>query len=207
MAWRHIFPGTVRDVVVARSDDRGATWSTPVQVHNDDWHFDACPHAGPAIAVDSAGTLHVVWWTGKEGGAGVYYTQSTDGGRTFAPPTPMGIAQYSRPAHVQLAIAPRNRVVVAWDDGTRQIPRVMLRVSHDGGAHFAAAMPLSPSGKAATFPVLGVSGDSLAVAWSQSSPQGAPAAADTPAKSGRMAPKGLDAVGESQVFVRRGVFQ
>jgi hypothetical protein len=210
MAWRHVFAGHVRDVVVARSDDRGATWSTPVQVHKDDWHFDACPHAGPAIAVDSAGTLHVVWWTGKEGSAGVYYTRSTDGGKTFAPPTSIGVAQYSRPAHVQIAVAPGNRVIVAWDDGTKQIPQAMLRVSDDGGLHFANAVALSTAGEAATFPVLAVSGDSLAVAWSQVSAQTAQAAQVATAnakKANPMAPMGLDAVGETQVLVRRGVLE
>lgn len=200
-------PGNVRDVVVARSDDHGATWSAPVQVHKDDWHFDACPHAGPAIAVDSAGTLHVVWWTGKEGSAGVYYTNSTDGAKTFAPATPIGVAQYSRPAHVQLAMANGNRVILAWDDGTKEIPQVVLRVSNDGGAHFADAVALSPAGKAGTFPVLGVSGDSLSVAWSQPPVKVVHAASDTATKPDRVAPKGLDAVGQSQVFLRRGVLQ
>src|SRR4051812_10829429 len=97
MSWRHVFPGSIRDIVVARSNDHGTTWSQPVRVHADDWKFDACPHAGPAIATDDKGTLHVTWWTGKEGSAGVFYAQSTDGGKTFSAATPLGVAQYSRP--------------------------------------------------------------------------------------------------------------
>jgi hypothetical protein len=205
MAWRHIYPGSVRDVVVARSTDQGATWSPAMRVHTDDWKFDACPHAGPSIAVDTKGTLHVAWWTGKEGAAGVFYTQSSDGGKTFAAPTTLGAAQFSRPSHVQLALASKNRVIVTWDDGTKQIPQVIARVSADGGAHFGDAMPISSAGRAASFPVLGVMGDSLAVAWSE---QSAPNRTDSAAKSAdQKAPKGLEAVGSAQVMVRRGALK
>ncbi|HEV8498190.1 MAG TPA: sialidase family protein [Gemmatimonadaceae bacterium] len=207
MAWRHVYPGSVRDIVVARSNDQGATWSEPVRVQADDWKFDACPHAGPAIASDSNGTLHVTWWTGKEGAAGVYYTQSTDGGKTFAPASALGVAQYSRPAHVQLALAPNDRIIVAWDDGTKEVPRVVVRVSSDGGHHFADATTVSAVGRAASFPVLGVSRDSLAIAWSEVSAEAATAAANAAAKTDRKAPKGLEAVGDARVFVRRGVLQ
>jgi hypothetical protein len=53
----------MRDVVVARSSDQGATWTPPVRVHADEWKFDACPHAGPAIALKASCDLE-----GIEGG-------------------------------------------------------------------------------------------------------------------------------------------
>ena len=210
MSWRHVYPGSIRDIVVARSNDHGATWSDPVRVHADEWKFDACPHAGPAIAVDPNGTLHVTWWTGKEGNAGVFYAQSTDGGKTFSPATPLGVAQYSRPAHVQLSLAANNRVIVAWDDGTKEVPQIVVRVSNDGGAHFADASQISGSGRSASFPVLGVAGDSLAIAWSEVSAESAKAstaAAEAEKAKNPKGPKGLESVGEAQVLVRRGVLQ
>lgn len=207
MSWRHVYPGSIRDIVVARSSDHGATWSEPVRVHADDWKFDACPHAGPAIATDANGTLHVAWWTGKEGAAGVYYAQSVDGGRTFSNALPLGVAKYSRPAHVQISLAPSDRVLVAWDDGTTQVPRVVARLSSDGGAHFAATDVLSAPGRAATFPVIGVVRDSLAFAWSEVSASDAATAAAADRTKDPKAPKGLESVGEAQVVVRRGVYR
>ncbi len=205
MAWRSVAAGNIRDVVVARSADKGATWSEPVRAHADDWLFDGCPHAGPALAVDSAGTVHVAWWTGKEGNAGVLYAQSNDGARTFRRAVPLAIAPFSRPAHVQLGLGRAGKVVVAWDDGTKQVPQVLLRLSSDGGARFADAIPLSVAGRHASFPVLGVSGDSVSVAWSEQSHAAAHAAeVSTPNMRDPKAVMGLHAVGGAQVLVRRG---
>jgi len=207
MAWRHVHPGNIRDVVVAKSTDRGATWGDLVRVHADDWKFDGCPHAGPSMAVDSAGVIHIAWWTGKDGSAGVFYAKSKDGAKSFDPPVALGVAQASRPAHVQLALAAGNRVVVAWDDGTKQIPRVVVRASRDGGGSFAQAVTLSAVGRAASFPVVGVVGDSLSVAWSEESEAVAQSAAAAQAAQDPKSPKGLHAVGEAQVLMRRGVLR
>ena len=165
VAWRAILPGDVRDVVVTRSSDGGSTWATPVRARADDWVYPGCPHAGPSLEVDARGDLHIAWWTGKEGEAGVYYARSTDGGRTFAA-QPMATGERARPAHVQLAVA-GQRVYVAWDDGLDEVPRVLLRRSTDGGKRFAREELLSEPGVAASYPVLARYGDSLAVAWSQ----------------------------------------
>jgi hypothetical protein len=182
-AWRKVYPGNRRAVVVARSADGGRTWAVPVAAQRDGWVIDGCPHAGPSLQVDAAGRVHVAWWSGKQGAAGVFYARSDDGGRTFGAPVPIGVAEYSRPAHVQMAVtdgaAPNGStpnastpdagptVVLAWDDGTVQQPRVMVRVSRDGGATFAPAVPASASGRPATFPVLALSGGQITLAWSE----------------------------------------
>ncbi len=203
VAWRMVFPGSVRDIVVARSDDHGATWRAPVRVHADDWVYPGCPHAGPSIQVDSADRLHVAWWTGKEGRAGVAYARSDDGGASFGPPVALGLAQYSRPAHVQMALGPAGTVAVAWDDGTVETPRIVLRVSADGGETFGPALPLSDPGRAASFPVLAIAGREVTVAWSEENAASAKAAAEAAAARPKNAPMGLQAVGEARVMVRR----
>jgi BNR repeat protein len=204
LAWREVAAGNVRDIVVARSTDNGATFGPASRVHADGWIIDGCPHAGPSMQVDSRGRLHIAWWTGKEGGAGVWYAQSPDG-LTFSAPVPLGVAQQSRPAHVQLALTSGDKIVAAWDDGTVRLPRVMVRVSMNGGQSFAPAEQLSPTGTAAQFPVLAVRGDSIAVAWTGQSA----AAHDRELKAqpnmkmaGMTMP--LHAVGEAEVMVRRG---
>ena len=166
VAWRAVLQGDVRDVVVSRSDDDGKSWSAPVRARDDGWVYPGCPHAGPSLEVDARGTLHLGWWTGKEGEAGVYYARSENGGRTFAA-QPIAVGKHARPAHIQLALDADSAVVVAWDDGHGEIPRVLLRRSTDGGKSFGPTAELSDPGVAASYPVVAVYGDSLAVAWSQ----------------------------------------
>lgn len=83
VSWRKVFDNGVRDVVVMRSPDAGDQWEAPVRPREDGWVIAACPHAGPALAVGPDGAVHIAWWTGKEGEAGVYYGRSVDRGRTF----------------------------------------------------------------------------------------------------------------------------
>jgi hypothetical protein len=206
LAWRAVMPGNVRDIVVARSVDGGQTWSPAVRAHADEWVFDGCPHAGPSMQVDSAGRVHLGWWTGKEGSAGAYYARSDDGARTFSPPVALGTAAFSRPAHVQIALGSGgSTVVAAWDDGTLAVPRVKVRVSRDGGATFAGPVDVSAKGRAAGFPVVGTVGDSVVVAWSERSPAAeAHAAHARPDMKDPAAVMPLSAVGEAAVVVRRG---
>jgi hypothetical protein len=203
VAWRAILSGDVRDVVVTRSSDGGASWAAPVRVRADDWVYPGCPHAGPSLEVDAKGAVHVAWWTGKEGEAGVYYARSTDGAKTFVA---KGIAtgQRARPAHVQLAVS-GEKVYLAWDDGLGAIPRVLLRRSIDGGASFGKETLLSDPEVAASFPVLAVHHDTVAVAWSQTT------AAEHQAKLAAMVdmkdPKAvmpLPRVGQSEILMRVG---
>jgi len=208
LAWRTVFPGNVRDVVVARSTDRGATWATPVRVHADNWVFDGCPHAGPSMQVDAAGNVHIAWWTGKQGAAGAFYARSTDKGATFGAPVALGAAEFSAPAHVQLALGDSGAVVAVWDDGTVKTPKVVMRVSHDTGQSFAPATLVSGEGKAATFPVLALRGRDLTVAWSeQSLMEHDHEKAMAPNMKDPKAVKGLSRVGESAVRVRSGRLQ
>jgi BNR repeat protein len=166
VAWRAILPGDIRDVVVTRSIDGGQTWGKPVRPRSDGWIYPGCPHAGPSLEVDSKGRVHVAWWTGKEGEAGVYYARSDDGAGTFSA-QPIATGERARPAHIQLALAPRGGVYVAWDDGLSDMPRVLVRRSEDNGRSFGREGVLSDAGVAASFPVVAVYGDSVAVAWSQ----------------------------------------
>jgi len=175
-AWRKVFSGTtagaeIRDIVVAASHDGGTHWDAPVRVHADNWQVNYCPDAGPAIIGDSNDVVHVAWWTGKPGSAGVRYVQSSNGGRSFGAPVELGVAPMSRPSHVQLSLghgAQRGTVIAAWEDGTRNVPIMTVAVSRDNGAHFRPSTfgdPMSQAG----YPVVALHGDTVHVVWQSQS--------------------------------------
>ena len=117
------------DLRLARSTDGGRTFSAPVRIHADGWQIDGCPHAGPALAVDDAGRLHAVWYTGAEEHRGVLYAASDDGGRSFhvhhVLASGVPIAQVGAGTNGE-------RVWVAWEDPAEGAVR-LARVGPDGG--------------------------------------------------------------------------
>jgi hypothetical protein len=165
VAWRHLFPGGVRDIAIARSLDGGRTFSDPVRVSADDWKIDACPDDGPAMAIDGAGTLHVAWPTlATDGGTariGIFHATSTDGGLTFSPRTRVNHPD-APAAHPKLALDSAGRAVVAWDEISEGARRVRLRI--------AGETPLTLStGNASSYPAVVASGSSIVVAWTDQS--------------------------------------
>lgn len=133
VAWRKIYPGDVRDIVVARAEPGSDRFSEPVRVHADEWVFPGCPHAGPSLAVDGEGRLMVGWYTGKEERQGLWYATSEDGGRSFGAPAPVLTGEWVPPSQVRLATA-GDQVWAVWDDRTSEEPRVRAAAGAVGGA-------------------------------------------------------------------------
>lgn len=161
VVWRKIFAGDVRDIAIARSTDGGATFSEPVPVHRDGWVFPGCPHAGPTIAIDEAGGVHVAWYTGKEGAQGTYYAASTDGGRSFGTPIGLLTGEWVPPSIARVAAA-GGSVWLAWDD--RREERDQRTVFLARVERGALSTPIALRG---TTPDLALAGTLGVLAWQQ----------------------------------------
>jgi hypothetical protein len=86
VGWRQVLPGDFRHIAVASSADGGETFDAPTVVSDDRWELRGCPVSGPALAAGDGERLTVVWFTaGDAGTPGIYSSESSDGGRTFAP--------------------------------------------------------------------------------------------------------------------------
>ena len=180
VAWRHVYPTSLRDIAVARSTDGGGTFGEPVRVSEDHWQIDGCPEDGPAMAVDRAGVLHVVWPTLiDEGGPGkaIFYSFSRDGGRTFAPRRRVDAAPKGAvPAHPVLALA-NDRVFVAFDESKSPDRRIMVReIAPDAGAagwtpHLGALTALPIDGRA-SYPSIVAAPGGLVVAATRDAASG-----------------------------------
>ena len=85
-AWRHIFPGSMRDIAFAKSTDGGRSFDPLVRVSEDKWELNGCPEDGPTLAVDQAGVIHIAWATVVNDGEpqkALFYATSRDG-KTFS---------------------------------------------------------------------------------------------------------------------------
>lgn len=143
VAWRKVL-GDVREVVVARSDDGGQTFSSSAIVGHDEWVFPSCPHRPASMGVDQQGRLYIAWYTeGADETPAVYFAYSDDRGRSFSPKRQLNLAKGTFPDHPQMAVDPAGRVVVVWEEQSPVRREVVVSVSLDRGNVFTAPHKLN----------------------------------------------------------------
>jgi hypothetical protein len=150
----------IRDTAISRSYDGGHQWTDGVHVGNDNWNFNGCPESGPELAVDSSDRLHVIYWTGKPGGPGVYYTWSDDEGETFSDAVTVATADFYPPASLDVAVEDDGTAWLVWDDRRTKDRQVHLARAKDGAVEALA----EPFGAGIT-PAIDNDGSFLAIAW------------------------------------------
>ena len=168
IAWRKTFEGDVRDIVLARSTDKGQTFSAPMLVRQDGWAFPACPHRGPSLAFDRIGRLYVGWYTeGKDEQPRLLFSTSDDQGKTFSLPLSLHTSTTSLPDQLRMAVHPDGAVVAVWEEVTGVRKRTVMRVSTDRGESFRPVQALSDGAKAEN-PTVAIHEDgSVAVSWTE----------------------------------------
>ncbi|MGH7205780.1 MAG: sialidase family protein [Nitrospiraceae bacterium] len=168
VSWRKEFEGNVRDIVVARSTDKGATFSAPILVNKDGWVFPACPHRGPSVAFDRFGRLYIGWYTeGTDEQPRLLFATSDDQGKTFSTPLSLHISTTSLPDQLRMAVHPDGAVVAVWEEVTGVRKRAVMRVSLDRGQSFGPVQALSEGAKAATPTVAIHEGGTVALSWTE----------------------------------------
>src|SRR5688500_908631 len=171
-AWRHIFPGSMRDIAFAKSNDGGRNFGPLVRVSEDNWQVNGCPEDGPAMAIDRNGLIHLSWATVVDDGQphkALFYTTSADG-KTFARRRRIPVAGDTSPGHPQMVLTDDGAAIV-FDEIVKGVRRVSLaRVTA------TAVMPpgVLSGDEAASHPVIaGGDGGDLLVAWTSRSSAGA----------------------------------
>ncbi len=151
----------IRDIGVIRSYDNGQTWSDPIPLGDDNWEFNGCPESGPELAVDSHDDVHGAYWTGKPGRPGVYYTWSSNGGRSFHKPLPVAVDEFYPPAYIDVATQ-GDATWIVWDDKRTKDKKVHLARA-EGGTVTTLDKPVA-SGET---PAIDSDGSLVAMTWSQ----------------------------------------
>jgi hypothetical protein len=163
VAFRHLFPGGVRDIAVARSSDNGVTFEPPVRVSDDNWKIDACPDDGPAMVADSHGGIHITWptlMTGDTPRKGIFYASLGDNG-SFTPRLRLDSGD-TDPAHPQIGTDVHGNTAVVWDERTASTRRIVLRRVSQG----VAQPPEYFAGEGVTYPVAVAAESHWIILWS-----------------------------------------
>lgn len=170
-AWRHVYPGNIRDIAFTLSRDGGQTFAPPIRVSEDRWVLEGCPDDGPAMVVDAQRRIHVIWPTllqeeGKDPNLALFYAMSIDG-RSFTPR--VRIPTEGTPHHPQLALDGSGRLVAAWDELAGGMRRVAVAEARPAATPTFARQLLSER-EAAMYPVVARSTRGVVVAWTSGGP-------------------------------------
>jgi hypothetical protein len=165
-AWRHVFPGNLRDMALTVSRDGGRSFDPLVRVHEDKWSINGCPDDGPAMAVAPSGSIHLVWPTVLDGTVGALHYSWTHDGRSFISPVRVPTLGSPKPSHPQIAIDARGRVMVAWDEVVKGVRTAVAREVRQsgGGIQFGPTITLDESGSA-MYPVLAAIKNGWMAVW------------------------------------------
>jgi hypothetical protein len=168
-AWRHVYPGNLRDMAFSMSRDSGRTFTPTVRVSEDKWMLEGCPDDGPSLVVDAKGVVHVIWPTLVAGSGsgeptiGIFYASTTDGSRFSQR---VAIPAEGIPHHPRVVVAADGRLVAAWDEsgaGTRRI--AVAHGTLDGTGRVSFKREVIGSSEAAIYPAMAVPGDAVVIVW------------------------------------------
>jgi hypothetical protein len=165
-AWRHVYPGNIRDIAFTVSRDAGRTFAAPLRVSEDRWVLEGCPDDGPAMTVDAKNRVHIVWPTliqapASEPTIALFYATSSDGRRFTARER---IPTEGMPHHPQIAFAPDGSLAIAWDEGEKGTRRAAIargNVDTRGRARFVRTLV----GERAVYPAVAAVPDATLLAW------------------------------------------
>ena len=160
--FRNIFGKSERDHAVTTFADP-ATPGPIYRVSVDDWDTDVCPHHGPSLSLGDDGTYHATWFTEGRVRQGLFYTRSTDGGRTFSEPMPIGDAERnpSRP----FVLASAGVVWMVWKEFDGEHTTVNVMDSHDHGKTWSVPKALAQTSDASDHPLLVSNGQRVFLSW------------------------------------------
>jgi len=172
VAWRRVFSGEIRDMVVSTSRDGGQTFAEPVRVHDDGWKLNGCPDSGPALA-ETNSDLYIAWMTeGTDARPRIQLARSVDAAPSFSEPRDISrdILDPNHPALVSgsdgtLWLVFQGRVPSA-NGNWNKTQGYVVQIASDGSPSLAGPIPGSES--SISYPTLALgSGERMFLAWTQ----------------------------------------
>jgi hypothetical protein len=138
----HLTYGLQQDAYYVASRDGGKTFTAPVRLNQRAGTVTVGGERGPKVALGQDGSIHVVWLGHYQKGGGMWYTRSTDGGKTFAPERNIQDGPTGGDSPTVIAAA-AGGVTVFWldartgkDENSPVAHPIFMARSRDNGATF-----------------------------------------------------------------------
>ena len=147
VVWQDDTPGNA-EVYYKKSTDGGATWTSGKRLS-----FTPADSRDPAIAFDSSGNLHLVWWEDTRANSEIYYRKSTDEGATWTSGKKISLtggASYAPAIAVDLS----DNLHAVWTDTTDCIYELYYAKSTVGGATWTESKRITWSVGPSQFPAI-----------------------------------------------------
>ena len=170
LVWQDSSFGGNYEIYYKRSTNGGITWSA---VRRLTWTSGNSLY--PAVAIDSADGVHVVWNDGTPGEDEVYYKRSTNGGTTWSTAkrltwsrTTWDIQMGNQPT---IAADSGNGIYVAWDSYESGNYEIYFKRSTDKGQTWSARQRLTWTSGWTEWPDIAVDiNDHIHIVWSDGTP-------------------------------------
>jgi hypothetical protein len=127
-------------ISVARSNDAGHSFSTPVEVTREKLNLDWGPDARPKIVIDRNGGIALAFsiFRDKAFNGQVLYTRSADGGKAFSELRPITASNESQRFEA-LGLDADGTLFAAWLDKRNRVPAQQRGQTYDGAGLFFAS--------------------------------------------------------------------
>ena len=109
----------------------------------------------PAVTVDEAGRIYVVWQDARRDPGDIYLARSDDGGKSFGAPVRVDDAggSFTAQSYPRIGCDPKGEhLYVVWRDERYGAPDLRIAVSRDQGRSFSESRPVTGDLQGARFP-------------------------------------------------------
>ena len=151
------------DILFTKSTDGGKTFSKPVKLSN-----SIGTSAAPVLNLNG-NNVYVAWHDDTYKNFEIYFTKSTDGGKTFSKPVKLSQDFVNNSTTIDsefpsIASSP-SALYTVWQENSTGFFDILLRKSTDGGKTFSKPVNLSNNSGSSAFPRVAVYGNSPYVVW------------------------------------------
>ena len=162
IAYRNRSNEEIRDIYVTRRVN--GKWLPGVPVYNDNWHIEACPVNGPAVAA-TGNRVALAWFTAANDSPRVKVVFSDDAGARFS--APVRVDDGNPGGRVDIGILSDGSALVTWLERTGGEIAVVRgrRVTRDGKAGKPVTIATSSGARASGFPRFAITNSGIVFAW------------------------------------------